>query len=348
MSSCREWRKKTHGACSLICRSGPPRKIRWYLIYATCFMFFFYTIHDDDNHGAKRTCRWEDTFQTTGSGSIEIFDHRYFPPLSSDASSCLTELLEEFVNDTRAGVVVLFEPRPHQFMEPVIRNMKERMPDSWKIQVLTGPTSISLLTSIFKEEISVGKLILTNVGGDDVTWLGHHAHNILPYNRILFSPAFWDRLLHENILLVHADAWICINTTDSIYQWLKYDYVGAPWNYSPPGGHRVGNGGFSLRKRTAMKNVISFFAEQGMGPADVFIERNEDEVFGNVIYNDLSGLVPSEEDATRFAVCGKYYDKPWAIHAYWKYLTFEESKQMQQWCQNPQWDGKPWNGTKHW
>mmetsp|Transcript_17237 Transcript_17237/g.28329 ORF Transcript_17237/g.28329 Transcript_17237/m.28329 type:complete len:90 (-) Transcript_17237:401-670(-) len=39
------------------------------------------------------------------------------------------------------------------------------------------------------------------------------------------------------------------------------------------------NGGFSLRQRTAMEKVINFFAEQGMSAAEVFIGRNEDELW---------------------------------------------------------------------
>ena len=70
--------------------------------------------------------------------------------------------------------------------------------------------------------------------------------------------------LHEHVdtshcLLVQPDGFVLFpDKWDD--EWLKYDYIGAPWAYvedayiDPFGRHwRVGNGGFSLRSKAFLK-----------------------------------------------------------------------------------------------
>jgi Protein of unknown function (DUF5672) len=63
----------------------------------------------------------------------------------------------------------------------------------------------------------------------------------------------WTHIKTSHILLIQADGYV-INPKKWSPDFLNYDYVGAPWEYSenayidPFGNHqRVGNGGFSLR-----------------------------------------------------------------------------------------------------
>lgn len=65
----------------------------------------------------------------------------------------------------------------------------------------------------------------------------------------------WRHVETEHCLVIQADGFV-INPTHWTDEFLKYDYIGAPWLISesayidPFGNHqRVGNGGFSLRSR---------------------------------------------------------------------------------------------------
>jgi hypothetical protein len=68
------------------------------------------------------------------------------------------------------------------------------------------------------------------------------------------SAAFWESLPGDTHLVFQTDCFLRNNTME---RWLKYDYVGAPWGLPKikpehPLYGKVGNGGFSLRKKEAM------------------------------------------------------------------------------------------------
>ena len=77
----------------------------------------------------------------------------------------------------------------------------------------------------------------------------------------------------EHCLLIQSDSWV-LNPEKWNDDWLRYDYIGAPWAYSdfsyvdPFGNHqRVGNGGFSLRSKklleVPMKTNVPFEVNLG-------------------------------------------------------------------------------------
>jgi len=284
-------------------------------------------------------CRWENAYNSTGVGLITAFGTKYLPPLTESSAECLKTLLADFQADPLAGVALIIEPKYDKMTAPVVLNMIEHLPSSWKVQIITSIAVIERLKVIFKTEASVGKILFTDLGQDDIPFKGSNGHHMLAYNWIVFSPWLWSRAIHENILLVQTDTWICANGTDGILEWMKYDYVGAPWRHTPRGGIRVGNGGFSFRKRSAMKRAISYFHDNNITEAEVFRGRNEDEMFGDVIHNHLKGLIPAPNVALRFAVETQFYPKPFGIHKYWKYQPHNLCEVLKSWCNNPQWNG---------
>merc|ERR1719401_2688145 len=78
------------------------------------------------------------------------------------------------------------------------------------------------------------------------------------YSLLMESPHFWDMVLGDKVLVFEPDSWVCKNAAVKLEQWMKYDYVGAPWNHyvkGCPGG--MGNGGFSLRSRGFMRELAA-------------------------------------------------------------------------------------------
>lgn len=95
-------------------------------------------------------------------------------------------------------------------------------------------------------------------GGKKLIW-DYHMRSIDDWNRkIIFD--LWKYVDTEFAMLIHADGYV-IHPEVWDDQWLKYDYIGAPWplpqddySYRDPFGHlvRVGNS-VSLRSRKIMK-----------------------------------------------------------------------------------------------
>jgi hypothetical protein len=82
------------------------------------------------------------------------------------------------------------------------------------------------------------------------------------YNNLMMKKEFYDRFTnYKNILIYQLD---CFVFRDDLESWCNrgYDYIGAPWfddNLSHEEGVNlwaVGNGGFSLRKISAFRNLF--------------------------------------------------------------------------------------------
>jgi hypothetical protein len=80
------------------------------------------------------------------------------------------------------------------------------------------------------------------------------------YSDLLVSCAFWESLSGEFVLVFQSDSRFCLGEDRPIdfFTGLGYDWIGAPWPVSADWnplirlGLLVGNGGLSLRKRSAM------------------------------------------------------------------------------------------------
>lgn len=81
--------------------------------------------------------------------------------------------------------------------------------------------------------------------------------NLTPslYSRFLASADFWNMLHGKKILIYQEDSIIFKNNINDFIEW---DYIGAPWpRHQNDTQNGVGNGGFSLRTRAVMLDVIS-------------------------------------------------------------------------------------------
>lgn len=135
------------------------------------------------------------------------------------------------------------------------------------------------------------------------------------YNELLTSRSFWQSL-PQHILLFQTDSFMLRTGIESFK---KYDYIGAPWTrknlkcFSIP--KNIGNGGFSLRRRDKMLEIVdSVEYEKGLA---------EDMYFAHG-FNQVGGNLPSIWIKKRFSVEHIYYRTPLAVHAPW--LAFDERK----------------------
>ena len=114
-----------------------------------------------------------------------------------------------------------------------------------------------------------------------------------------------------NILIFQTDVHI---RRFGIEKFLKYDYVGAPWHRSPPlfkCDLRVGNGGFSLRKKWQMIKIITTCSLKKY--LKEYNNRNEDLYFA-YFAQKLDLKVPHPDEAKKFSVEHVYYPDPIGTH----------------------------------
>jgi hypothetical protein len=128
---------------------------------------------------------------------------------------------------------------------------------------LVAPKSLEL--AFYKNELLIDRI---------ETFDDKYFQSVSSYSTLLLTEQFYQRFhTHDFTLIVQADA---IVLTNEIELWtnLSYDYIGAPWPkgwqmsicipelatdqlFSP--SSFVGNGGLSLRRNTAILNLLSEF-----------------------------------------------------------------------------------------
>lgn len=97
-----------------------------------------------------------------------------------------------------------------------------------------------------------------------------------------------------------------LNPSSWTDDFLKYDYIGAPWYHLGP--LRVGNGGFSLRSTKMMKFLSENWQkiDAKIHPEDVFISR-----FARPILEDNGFSFANEETASLFSKEGNEHSVVW-------------------------------------
>jgi Protein of unknown function (DUF5672) len=111
--------------------------------------------------------------------------------------------------------------------------------------------------------------------------------NIQNYSALLSSLKFWVNFKANFTLITQSDVMIIKPLEKEFYQ---YDLIGAPWPHKPcTREHQVGNGGYTLRNTSKMKEVLGKESNDGTVPEDVWwCERVEN--------------TPTVEFAKQFAV----------------------------------------------
>lgn len=166
--------------------------------------------------------------------------------------------------DVSDVMAVIVEPRQHQNLVHVVQNVRDHLP-SWPILVMHGASHGTWVRQQLSGITNVKFLALST---DNLT--------IPEYNALMTSKRLWEQVVSaEHILIFQTDAWLCDACNEhSIRPFLFWDWVGAPWKDAPTGtALHVGNGGLSLRRRSAMLRRIEEEAWGGREPEDYYFCR---------------------------------------------------------------------------
>ena len=156
--------------------------------------------------------------------------------------------------------------RDSHMLVPVLLHFARQLHDVWPITVYATTTSANTLFRDGRvlDLLQTGRVSTRNLGSTSVAFK--------TFNNLLMTKAFWNSLQGEHILIFQTDTALCRPT--GLEEYLQYDYIGAPWGGEVTcpfkGAHgedlgnvKVGNGGFSLRRKRAMLAVLSHFPPRG-------------------------------------------------------------------------------------
>jgi hypothetical protein len=209
-------------------------------------------------------------------------------------------------------VFIEFRILPH--IEFIIRNTIIKLGSDWSHTIVCGNQNydfVNKLCNTISPNINIIKIELDNLLVND-------------YNNLLTSIEFWNLFKGEKLLIYQEDS---IMFNNNINDFLIYDYIGAPFpKYVNDTPNLVGNGGFSLRSKTKMINVIKkisindtifnsstlqYMKNNGLTtpPEDVYFSKNLQEL--NL------GIVASYDTALRFSTESVINTNSLGGHKFW-------------------------------
>lgn len=200
---------------------------------------------------------------------------------------------------------VMVEPRKHRAMEFVLKNFLENLDARWGFILFHGTTNKEWLEAIiskFPDQAPRIKLVNLGIPSMDI-----HA-----YNKLIATAEFIEQIPTETFLIFQTDTMISPAGKDLVYDFIEYDYVGAPWPRSSlRESCNVGNGGFSLRKKSKMLEIIKSRTYPFQSPEDLFY----------CINHTVPLYKPTWEKAKLFSIESIYSPRTFGFHKAWRYSS---------------------------
>jgi hypothetical protein len=141
--------------------------------------------------------------------------------------------------------------------------------------------------------------------------LGVDNLNTNEYSALIASKSFHDYIPTEMFLVFQVDTMIMSKYAYLVNVFLQYDYVGAPWMWPwSVSGEAVGNGGFSLRRKSKMLEIL----EKVPYPYG----QGEDCYFSTAhLHGPVQVNKPSGEQAKLFSVEQTFSEVTFGTHKPW-------------------------------
>ena len=208
---------------------------------------------------------------------------------------------------------IIVEPRKHKALEFVLKNFTENLNQQWNFMIYHGTQNENMLKNIvsgLSADVQ-NRITLINLNVKNL--------NIAQYSTMFFCPTFYENIPTETFLIFQTDSIILKENKDKIYDFMKYDYVGAPWPKTMGlwGKIGVGNGGLSLRKKSKMVELLKY-KENGIENGKYGKYVAEDKFFCGYYVPEVQIYKPTYIKATEFSVEGVYNEAPFGIHKCWE------------------------------
>lgn len=214
---------------------------------------------------------------------------------------------------------IIIEPRKHNALPFVLKNFTENLGDEWNFIIYYGNKNKDYINNIIKEfPLSTQKRIT-------IIPLNIDNLSVAQYSTLFYCPAFYNNIPTDTFLIFQTDSIILKENKHKIYDFIDYDYVGAPW--SSKIGHLskmgVGNGGLSLRKKKKMQELLSY--KQNVIQNDKYGKYIAEDQFFNGYYTpQVQVWKPSVTQAMNFSVETMFNETPFGVHKCWNWLAPDE------------------------
>ena len=220
---------------------------------------------------------------------------------------------------------VLIEYRKFPHIEFILRNEIHKLGSSWSYTIVCGTLNYEYMRDLARSIHPNINIVPT------------FFDNLTPslYSTMFANTDFWNILTGDKILIMQEDTLVFRKNIDDFLEW---DYIGAPWpkhqNDTPNG---VGNGGFSLRTRQAMIDVINHISitdtpippstarymastNNTVLPEDVYFSKNiQDHALGRVAPWDIARNFSTETQYNPHSLGGHNFwlkDPTWRERIY--------------------------------
>ncbi|ETS83460.1 hypothetical protein PFICI_05336 [Pestalotiopsis fici W106-1] len=188
-------------------------------------------------------------------------------------------------------VALLIENRANPILAPLMLHFMSVVPPDWRFRFMGSTESVAHINKsvAIREQVNNGKLDLTyiptNMSTAGQEMISRFLTTLWLYEVVL-QPAEW-------LLVFQTDSILCANSRQNINDYLEYDWIGAPWN---PSGRYGGNGGLSLRRVSAMIEVLrDQVRADGSEPEDVWLAERLAHRHGARMANGTTSLTFSGE-----------------------------------------------------
>lgn len=212
---------------------------------------------------------------------------------------------------------IIIEPRKHKSLELVLMNFVENLGKEWEFIFYHGTENLDFVMDI------VTRNSITNI-----RFVALNTNNLssLEYSKILYSREFYKQIFTSFFITFQTDTFISSKNKDKIYDFLEYDYVGAPWCniFDCDGKHAVGNGGLSLRRTSKMVEMIDLYLDSFLNSNSPHIPF-EDRFFSNTCGVHFEGLTLKKP---AYTIAGDFStetmlisENSFGVHKAWHWLS---------------------------
>ena len=199
------------------------------------------------------------------------------------------------------------ETRKNKALEFVLINICDCLSNDWKILLFHGINNAEYVNEI-------------------VTKLNIKFNNrisLIEYSKFLATKSIiYDYIDTDVFLVFQTDSMILKKFSHLIDEYLTYDYVGSPWSitsYIPTYNcNFIGNGGFSLRKKSKMLEIIE----------KINWNNTYEDLYFSTKYEGIDVNKPTYEKAKMFCVDEVFNDFTFACHKPWVHNHFNIFKQI--------------------
>ena len=212
---------------------------------------------------------------------------------------------------------IIIEPRKHKAIEFVLTNICECLTSEWNIIFFHGKNNVEYVEKIVEKinNLFENRITLVNLNIDNL--------DLIEYSKLLSTKSIiYDYITSEIFLVFQTDSMILKNNMNIINDFLNYDYVGSPWlitRYIPTQNcDFIGNGGFSLRRKSKMLEIIE----------KVNWDNLHEDLYFSTNYNNIIVNKPEYEKAITFCVDEVFSKISFACHKPWVHNHYEIFKHL--------------------